>query len=92
MKAAGAITRRQRWRERRSTAAGTSSVWVSAAFARGSSYRDATDGDCSARNRSVCQVQLSWQRDIGPEYETAASATHDYVKATSESTECVAAT
>ena len=39
------------------TAACTSSVRVSTAFARESSYHDAIDcsGDCSARNRSVCE-------------------------------------
>ena len=37
------------------TAACTSSVRVSTAFARESSYHDAIDSDCSARNRSVCE-------------------------------------
>ena len=37
------------------TSACTSSVRVSTAFVHESSYRDTTDGDCSARSRSVCE-------------------------------------
>ena len=53
VKAASAITRRQR--SACETAACASSVWVTTAFARESSYHNAIDGDCGVLARIVCE-------------------------------------